>query len=106
MCRRGFQCLRERRSLDALQTTAEKVVGSRFDPLGYMRIGRSPVRRIVLEATVVRRIVRWRDYDPIGDAPLSSAVVTHNQMGHGPSGRVSRPFRKHYINMGLRGELP
>src|SRR4029077_16268753 len=66
MCRWGFKCSGEQHSLDAFQTGAEKVVGFRFDPLGYVRIGRSPVRRIVFEATVVRRIVRRRDYDAVG----------------------------------------
>ena len=64
-----------------------------------LRIGWSSVRRIVLEATVVRRIVRRRDHDAVGEPCLPSAVVTQNRVGNGRSRRVRSPFRKHHLDV-------
>ena len=56
------------------------------------------VRRIVLEATVVRRIVGRRDDDAVGEPRFSSAVVTQNRVGDGRSRRVGSSFRKHHLD--------
>ena len=64
-----------------------------------MRISRPAVRRIVLEATVVRRIVRRRDHDAVGESGLSSVVVTQNRVGDGRSRRVASTFRKHHVDI-------
>ena len=96
---RGSKRLREQHSLDALERAPQKFVGLRFDPGRYVRIGRSAVRRIVFEATVVRGIVRRRDDDAVGKAGFPSAVVTQNRVGNGGSRRVGGAFRKHHLDI-------
>ena len=63
-----------------------------------MQIGGPCVRRIVLEATVVRRIVRRSDHDTVGEPAFSSAVVTQNRVGDGRRRRVGSSFRKHHLD--------
>src|SRR4029077_1925951 len=54
------------------------------------------VWRIVLEPTIIRRIVRRRDYDAVGESSLPSVVITEDGVGDGGSGCVGRPFREHH----------
>ena len=50
-----------RNSLHALKPAFQKHIGPGFDPSGDFGIGRPAVGRVVLEAAIVRRIVRRRD---------------------------------------------
>ena len=54
---------------------AEQRVGALLHPARDVGIRRSPVRRVVFEASVLRRVVRGGDDDPVGDALLAPAVV-------------------------------
>ena len=54
---------------------AKQRVGARLDPLGDIGIGRPAVGRIVLEAAVLRRIVRGRNDDAVGEAIAAPAIV-------------------------------
>src|SRR5690606_20063674 len=42
---------------DALAPTLEQFVGAALDPARHVGVGRAPVRRIVLETTVRRRVM-------------------------------------------------
>jgi hypothetical protein len=64
--RRGAAGARERRAPHVLDAAFEQEVGARLDPSGDLRIGRPAVRRVVLEAAALGRIVRWRDDDAVG----------------------------------------
>ena len=51
---------------DALQLRVEQLVRLALDPAGGVGVGRSAVRRVVLEAAVAGRVVRGRDDDAVG----------------------------------------
>ncbi len=55
--RTGPQCPRVWHAKDVVGAGLHQVVGERFDPTGDVRIGRSAVRRVVLEPSVVWWIV-------------------------------------------------
>src|SRR6266446_1195161 len=44
----------------------------------YISVGRPAVGRVVLEAAVLRRVVRWCDDDAIGQSLLAAAVMDNN----------------------------
>ena len=71
----GRQGLRIRHAAHVAQPVREDRVGAVLNPFGGRRIGGPAVRRVVLEAAVVRRIVRRRDDDAIGQSAPASAVV-------------------------------
>src|SRR5665811_1328591 len=58
-----------------VQLPFEEIVRSRFDPAGDIDIGRSAIRRIVFETTIVRRIVRRGDDDAVGQSVPTPLVV-------------------------------
>ena len=65
----------QRQPLHPRIAVAQQRVGARLDPLGDIGIGRPAVGRIVLEAAVLRRIVRGRDDDAVGEAIAAPAIV-------------------------------
>ena len=56
----------------------EQRVGAVLNPLGHVGVRRSAVRRVVLEAAVLGRIVRGRDHDAVGEVGRAAAVVGEN----------------------------
>src|SRR5437879_318782 len=46
--------------------------------MSYISVGRPAVGRVVLEAAVLRRVVRWCDDDAIGQSLLAAAVMHNN----------------------------
>ena len=71
----------QRQPLHPRIAVAKQRVGARLDPFGDIGIGRPAVGRIVLEAAVLRRIVRGRDDDAVGEAVAAPAIVDENGVG-------------------------
>ena len=53
----------------------QEPVGPLLDPLRHVGVGRATVRRVVLEAAVLGRVVRRRDDDAVREMPGATAVV-------------------------------
>ena len=88
---------RERHSTHSGVARPQQLVGSIFDPLRYVGIGRSAIGRVVLEAAILGRIVRWRNDDAVREVSLSVAVVDEN----GPRDDGSRRHAVAVLNDGL-----
>ena len=67
-------------------------VGLICDPRGCIAAGRSAVCRVVLEAAVIRRVVRWGDDDPVGPVRVAggtAVVVAEDGVGDRRGGGVA-----------------
>jgi hypothetical protein len=60
---------------DLVDAAFEESIRFVLDPAGDVGVGRSAVRRVVLEAAVLGWVMRWRDDDPVGQAVRAAAVV-------------------------------
>src|SRR5262247_4577447 len=58
----------------------QKLVGTVLDPLGHVGIGWPTVGWVILEATVLRRIVRGCDDDTVGEMLFSATVIDENSV--------------------------
>ena len=65
----GGDGLRVRHARDAGVAIGEQGVGAVFDPAGDVGVGGAAVRRVVLEAAVLRRVVRGGDDEAVGERP-------------------------------------
>ncbi len=71
---------------DALESGRDERIRTICDPSGRVGIGRSTVRRVVLEAAVARRVVRWSDHDPVTAGRVierQAAVVGEDRVAEG-----------------------
>ncbi len=75
VCGPGPYGERVRHSLHAGVSTSQQLVRPVLDPSRHPGIGRAAIRRAVLEASVLRRIVRRGDHDTIGEVIFASAIV-------------------------------
>ena len=66
--------------LHAREIRLEEPVRLVLDPARDVRIGRTTVRRVVLEAAVLGRVVRRRDDDAVGQLVAPSAVVDEDRV--------------------------
>ena len=78
-------------AFDALQTVVEERVGLILDQSGDLAFGGATMRRIVLEAPVLGRVVRGRDHDSVCQTARSSAIVFEDRMRDGGRGSVFIP---------------
>ena len=62
-------------TLDAAKFVGEQRVRLLFNPPRHAGISRSAVRRVVLEAAVLGRVVRGRDDDAVGESRRAIAIV-------------------------------
>ena len=74
------QRLGERHALDSLQPGSEQLVRACLHRLGDVGIRRSAVGRVVLEATVLGRVVRGGDDDAIRQATFAPGVVGEDRV--------------------------
>ena len=65
----------------AAQAVFQQAVGARLDPAGAGGVRRAAVGRVVLDAAVVRRIVRGGDDDAVGPPGRARAVVRQDGVG-------------------------
>ena len=96
--RGGAKRLLERNPLHTPQAVLEKLVCLRFDPIGDDVFRRPAVWGVVLEAAVMGRIVRGRDYDAVGESCLASAVVCENRVGDNRRRGIFILLRDHDIH--------
>ena len=96
--RAGAQRLLVWDALHALETVLHQRIGSGLDPARDVGVGGPAVRRVVLEPAVVRRIVRGRDHDTVGQSGAASAVVAQDGMRDRGRGRVFVVLREHNVD--------
>ena len=100
---RCFERLRQRHPLHAGKSVGQHRVGCGLDRRGDVGAGRPPVRRVVFEAATLRRVVRGRDHDAVGQPAGSTAVVDQYGVRHGRRRRVLVIFRQHQLDA-IRGQ--
>src|SRR5262249_17471623 len=59
---------------------SQQRVGTILDPLGHVGIGWTAIGWVILEATVLRRVVRRRDDDAVGQMFFAATVVDENSV--------------------------
>ena len=94
-----FACAIVRDSPHAIELLLEKRVGGALDPRCYVGIGRSAIRRVVLEAAVLGRIMRRGDDDPVGKTALAILVVGQDRVRNDGRRRVSAALVDHRVNL-------
>ena len=72
---RGADSVVERDPLHPRVACAQQLVRAILDPARHVGIGGAAVGRIVLEASILRRVVRRRDDDAVRQVFLAAAVV-------------------------------
>ena len=87
-----------RDALHTVETAFQQLVGSRLDPAGHFHVRRAAVGRVVLESTVVGRIVRRRDHDSVGEARRARPVVAHDGVRDGRGRRVLVVLGEHHVH--------
>ena len=110
--RRGVKSLLVGNPFHSLKTGIEKLVRLRLNPTCDAGLRRPSVRRIVLEAAIMGRIMRRGDHNAIGKSGSSSTIVRENRVGD--DGRRSKFFllckhdfhpicRQHFQSAGKSG---
>ena len=92
------ECARIRHAAHFAQVGGEQLVGAVLNPPGGAGVGRTAIGRIVLEATIVRRIVRRRDHDAVGEPCGAAAVVSQNRVRERGSRRVAERVIDHHLD--------
>jgi hypothetical protein len=77
----GTDCDLARKPLDANIAVAQQRIGPILDPLSNVGIGRAAIARVVLDPTVLGRIMRWREDDPVCQPIVPTAVVYKDGVG-------------------------
>lgn len=77
----GAKSLLDRNPFHPCKVVPEKLVRLRFNPTGNGLFRRPAVWQIVLETTIMGRIVGGRDDDAVGKSGLKSSVVRENRVG-------------------------
>src|SRR2546427_2522011 len=72
----------------ALQISGKEGIRAILNPFRYLGIGRSTMRRVVLDAAVLRRIVRWGDDDTGCETPCSPSIIGEDRVRDDRSGGV------------------
>ena len=99
MGRRRHEAARlERHSLHALKAALQECVRLGFDPARDPGLRRAAVRRVVLEPTVLGRIVRWRDHDTVGQPRRAPAIVGEDGVRDRRRRRVVVALRQHHVD--------
>ena len=88
-----------RDSSHAIEIVFEKRVCGALDPGCYVGIGRSAIRRVVLEAAVLGRIMRRGDDDPVGETALAVLVVGQDRVRNDGRRRVAVALVDHHIDV-------
>src|SRR5581483_8431774 len=78
---RRLDCLFVWNSFYAAIRGSQQIIRPILNPARDLGIGRAAIRRVVLEATVFRRIVGRRDDNTVRQTSLSIAVISQNGMG-------------------------
>ena len=73
--------LGQRNALDTVQAGFQQFIGPVFNPAGGGGVRRPAVGRIVLEAAVLRRIVRGGDDNAVGQSGFPPAIPSQDRVG-------------------------
>ena len=98
MCCRRAKSSFERNAFHAFQTRFEKLIRLRLDPTGDSCIRRPAIGWVVFEAAIVRRVMRRRDDDPVGEPDLPATVISQDGVRDDRCRGVFIPFRDHHID--------
>src|SRR5208282_4692622 len=98
MGRRGCARSLKRHPRNSAETVRNQSVGTLLDPLGYVSVRGSTMRRIVFEAAESRRIVRRGDDDAVGESTLAASVVAENRMRDYRGGGVTIGRVDHHVD--------
>ncbi len=90
--------LRVGQALHGPQPLGQQAICLLLDPAGDVAVGRAAVRRIVLEAAVLRRIVRRRDDDAVGQSAAAPLVVDEDRLGQRRRRRVFAACRDQHLD--------
>jgi hypothetical protein len=72
-----------RRAPHVAQSSDDQLVRARADPVRDVGVGRAPVGRIVLEAAVLRRVVRRCDHNAVREAGTPATVMDEDGVRDG-----------------------
>ena len=75
---RALERLGERHPFHASQTRFQNRVGTVLDPLGDLPFGGTTVRRVVLEATIFRRVVGRSDHHAVSSGSRFACIVAQD----------------------------
>ena len=89
-------------ALDAAKSVFEVAVGGALDPGGDIGIRRTAIGRIVFEPAILRRIVRRRDHDAVGEALFAAVVVGQDRMRNRRRRRIAVVLVDHHLDVVCR----
>ena len=112
----GVRVERERvvQALDLGEPVGDELIGAVLDPLGGGGVGRAAVGRVVLEAAILRRIVRGRNDDAVAlRLAFVRGVVGEDGVRERGRGRVGElvvdhdvdAIRREHLERGGKGRL-
>ncbi len=90
---------------DSLQTIRQQAVRQLFDPASDVRIGRTAVGRIVLEAAILRWIVRGGDHNAVGEIRPPVSIVGEDSVRDDGGRRVASVPIDHHLHAVRRQHL-
>ena len=82
----------------SLERIGKQRIGPVFDPASHAGVCGSAVRRVVLEAAVLGRVVRRRDDDAVRERRGPLAIARENGMRHHRRGRVAAGAIDHRLH--------
>ena len=85
----SLERFREPETFHIFQPAADDFVGAVLNPLGGVCIRGAAVRRVVLEAAVIGRVMRGRYNHPIRQAALPAGIIGQDGVGDYRRGRVA-----------------
>src|SRR5580692_6433216 len=69
----------EWQAFHAFVVSSKKLIGPVLYPARYVSVRGTAVRRVVLEAPILGRVVRWRDHDAVRQVLLAGAVIDEDR---------------------------
>ena len=87
-----------RQTLHALQIGGKEGIRAILNPFRHLGIGRPTMRWVILDAAVLRRIVRGGDDDAVGEPRCSPSIVGEDRVRDDRSGGVPIILIDHHLN--------
>src|ERR1039457_4935971 len=98
MRRRGAQRLRMGNSFYSLEFGSQQSVRVCLNPTSNCVVRRPAIRRVIFEPTVMRRIMRGRDDNPVCQSLFTPAIVSQNRVRIYRGRRIFVPFGEHHVD--------
>src|SRR6185437_9306363 len=74
---------------------SDEVVGAVLNPFGSGGVGRASIGRVVFEAAVFRRVMRWGNNDAVGAVEFGVLVMGEDSVGEDGGGSVAETLVDH-----------